>query len=149
MTVLADVVFKEGTTVLGTSHCGFIPGVNEGLAKFTTSTLAIGKHTITATYKGNDLFGELPTPATSTAFVETVTPPVALNAALALAQPSGSTSFASASTTQRHGTSSSPPLGAASLDQYFASTPSTTHTTRTLAGAMARAHTNEDLLNGG
>ena len=147
LSVLADVVFKEGTTVLGTSHCGFIPGVNEGLAKFTTSTLAIGKHTITATYKGNDLFGELPTPATSTAFVETVTPPVALNAALALAQPSGSTSFAA--TTRRHGTAPSQSLGAASLDQYFASTPSTTHSTRTLAGALARTPSNDDWLNGG
>jgi hypothetical protein len=146
LTVLADVVFKEGTTTLGTGHCGFIPGRNEGLATLTTSSLAIGLHTITATYKGNDLFGELPTPATTT-FVETVTPPVALNAALALTQPSGSTSFAA--TTRRHGTAPSQSLGAASLDQYFASTPSTTHSTRTLAGALARAHSNDDLLNGG
>jgi hypothetical protein len=44
------VTFYDGTTVLKTVY------MSGGTAKFTTSTLATGTHTITGTYNGNASF---------------------------------------------------------------------------------------------
>ncbi|HKN17888.1 MAG TPA: Ig-like domain-containing protein, partial [Candidatus Sulfotelmatobacter sp.] len=49
-TVNGNVTFYDGTTVLKTV------GLNKGIAKFTTSTLISGVHSITATYNGNASF---------------------------------------------------------------------------------------------
>ncbi len=49
-TVTGPVTFYDGTTVLKTV------GLSGGVAKFTTSTLTSGTHTITATYNGNASF---------------------------------------------------------------------------------------------
>ncbi len=45
-----DVIFKDGTTVLKTV------ALSGGVAEFTTSKLATGVHTITATYRGSKSF---------------------------------------------------------------------------------------------
>jgi Bacterial Ig-like domain (group 3) len=50
-TVKGSVTFYDGTTVLKTDV-----GLSAGVAKYTTSTLSDGTHTITATYKGNANF---------------------------------------------------------------------------------------------
>ena len=49
-TVKGSVTFYDGATALKTV------GLSGGVAKFTTSTLASGKHTITATYNGSTSF---------------------------------------------------------------------------------------------
>jgi hypothetical protein len=49
-TVTGNVAFMDGTTTLGSRT------LSSGVAKFTTSTLATGTHTITATYNGNANF---------------------------------------------------------------------------------------------
>src|SRR5208337_5418228 len=49
-TVTGPVTFYDGTTLLKTV------AVSKGVAKFTTSTLTSGAHSITATYKGNASF---------------------------------------------------------------------------------------------
>jgi hypothetical protein len=46
-TPTGTVTFKQGTTVLGTA------ALSGGLAKFTTHTLTVGSHTITASYAGS------------------------------------------------------------------------------------------------
>src|SRR5207253_8458262 len=45
------VTFKEGSATLGTGTLN-----TDGLAAFVTSTLAVGSHTITAGYSGDDNF---------------------------------------------------------------------------------------------
>lgn len=45
-----QVVFKDGTTVLATTS------VTKGVATFTTSTLSVGTHSITATYAGDEIY---------------------------------------------------------------------------------------------
>ncbi len=49
-TVRGTVTFYDGATVLKTA------ALSGGVAKFTTSTLASGKHNITATYNGSTNF---------------------------------------------------------------------------------------------
>ncbi len=49
-TVKGKVTFYDGTTALGSKS------LNGGVARFTTSTLSQGTHTITATYNGNSNF---------------------------------------------------------------------------------------------
>jgi hypothetical protein len=46
-TPTGSVTFKDGTTTLGTG------ALSSGIAKFTTSTLAVGTHSITAVYGGD------------------------------------------------------------------------------------------------
>src|SRR5208337_5591191 len=46
-TPAGDVTFKDGTTTLGTVT------LSAGVAKYTTSTLAKGTHSISATYAGD------------------------------------------------------------------------------------------------
>lgn len=48
VTVKGSVTYYDGTTVLKTDV-----GMSGGVAKYTTSTLSSGSHTITATYNGN------------------------------------------------------------------------------------------------
>jgi len=52
-TPTGTVVFREGTTVLGT---GTLDG--SGVATFTTNSLSVGSHFIVADYLGDDNFGE-------------------------------------------------------------------------------------------
>ena len=59
-TVTGTVTFYDGTTALKTVS------VNKGVAKFTTSTLASGTHTITATYNGSTSFIGSSAPLTQT-----------------------------------------------------------------------------------
>jgi hypothetical protein len=59
------VTFSDGSTVLGTGT------VSEGVATYTTSSLAAGSHSITAAYSGDSLF----LASTSSAFAETVVQP--------------------------------------------------------------------------
>jgi len=49
-TVTGSVVFTDGSTTLATV------GLDGGAAKYTTTTLAVGTHSITATYEGNSEF---------------------------------------------------------------------------------------------
>src|SRR6202795_255396 len=61
-TVTATVTFYDGTTALKSSS------ISGGVAKFTTSTLTHGAHTITATYNGNVNFDS----SSSSAVTQTV-----------------------------------------------------------------------------
>lgn len=56
------VIFADGGTTLGTSN------VSGGIAKYTTSALAVGSHSITAQYSGDTNYGS----ATSSTLSETV-----------------------------------------------------------------------------
>jgi hypothetical protein len=49
-TVTGYITFYDGTTALKTEYLSSLSG---GVAKYTTSTLKSGSHTITATYNGN------------------------------------------------------------------------------------------------
>src|SRR5207253_3176103 len=60
-----NVVFKDGATTVSTGALD----VN-GNATFTTSTLTVGNHTITASYAGNSNFNA----SASSALVQTVNP---------------------------------------------------------------------------
>ncbi|MGA7413232.1 MAG: Ig-like domain repeat protein, partial [Bryobacteraceae bacterium] len=60
------VSFLDGTTLLGTATLNA-----SGLAIYSTSTLALGAHSITASYAGNDAYG----PSTSNTVVVVVTQP--------------------------------------------------------------------------
>ncbi len=66
-TPAGTVTFFDGTTTLGTMTLN-----SSGVASLTTSTLSVGKHTITATYNGGTQGGVSFAPSTSTAVVETV-----------------------------------------------------------------------------
>ncbi len=50
-TPTGTVTFKDGSTILGSAILGFNGGVS--LATFTTTTLAVGTHSITAVYAGD------------------------------------------------------------------------------------------------
>jgi len=62
------VTFKDGTTTLGTGTVG-----TDGTATLTTTTLALGSHSITATFEGADDYAT----STSTAVTEQVNPKAA------------------------------------------------------------------------
>jgi hypothetical protein len=62
-TPTGTVTFKDGTTTLGTSNLD-----GAGHATFTTSTLAVASHSITAAYNGSTNFS----PSTSSALTQTV-----------------------------------------------------------------------------
>jgi hypothetical protein len=62
-TPAGTVTFKDGATTLGTSNLD-----GAGHATFTTSSLAVASHSITAAYNGNATF----TPSTSSALTQTV-----------------------------------------------------------------------------
>jgi hypothetical protein len=57
-TPTGDVAFREGTVPLGTGTLGA-----DGRARFTTSTLAVGTHAITAVYGGDGRFAASTAPA--------------------------------------------------------------------------------------
>ncbi len=107
-----------------------------GKAIFTT-TLATGPHTVTAVYNAHNNY------ASNTSNALTYT---AALAALGTAPPSGegSISFAQSTTTA---TKPATPPSAANLDAHFAS-PTTPNSTRTLAGALAKVHSEDDWLGG-
>ena len=62
-TATGTITFRDGTTTLGTSTLN-----GSGVATFTTTTLALGTHSITAVYGGDTNF----TGGTSIAFAQTV-----------------------------------------------------------------------------
>ena len=64
-TPTGNVTFNDGGVAIGTG------ALSAGVATFTTSTLATGSHTITASYAGNVTFG----PSTSQALAQTVNIP--------------------------------------------------------------------------
>jgi hypothetical protein len=107
-----------------------------GKATFTTSSLSTGAHTVTAKYNAHSNF----LADTSNALTYT-----AAAAALVTAPPShGSISGAQSTTTSAKSTT---PLSTSNLDGYFAS-PTTPTSTRTLAGALAKVHSNDDWSGG-
>ena len=131
------VTFRDGTTVLGT---GTLSG---GMAIFTTSTLAVGLHSITAAYDGDLSF----LGSTSLALTQVVNPPAAQDTTTAVASsvnpsvfgqgvtftatvtPTGGTGTPSGSVTFRDGTTV---LGTAPLSAGMA--------TFTLSGLAVGPH---------
>ena len=63
-TPTGTVTFKDGTAILGTGALG------AGTARFTTSSLRVGRHSITAVYSGDTNFSV----STSTVLTQTVNP---------------------------------------------------------------------------
>jgi ELWxxDGT repeat protein len=53
-TPTGSVLFKEGATTLGAASLQLVAGVDRAI--FTTTKLAVGRHTITATYNGDNNF---------------------------------------------------------------------------------------------
>jgi len=118
-----------------------------------TGIVSTGQHTIVMQYLGDGLDGYLQPGVTTVVFTEAL---VAGNNALA--SPKGSVAFSTApkstngtgaGSTSSTTTSSSSNGGLSNhgVDDYFAST--TTHQTpRTLAGALAKAHSGDDWLSG-
>jgi Bacterial Ig-like domain (group 3) len=82
-TPTGTVTFLDGAAVLGT---GMLNG--SGVASFTTSTLAVGTHSITAKYYGSANFAG----STSAAVMETITPAAASATTTALVSSAASTS---------------------------------------------------------
>jgi hypothetical protein len=124
------VTFKEGTTVLASKSTS---ASGDGQATFTISSLAVGAHTITAIYQSNDLFGELPTPA-STSVIEVILPPLATQPA-----PHATTGTASAVIVERGmRPGQSTLLAAFRVDHFFALAGRTRGPCRTLAGALKK-----------
>jgi hypothetical protein len=77
-----SVTFKDGTVVLGSATLGVVGGVDQ--ATFPTKALAVGNHTITATYNGNVSFlGSI-----SQAVQETVNPDATTTVVKASVNPS-------------------------------------------------------------
>lgn len=66
-TPTGTVSFLDGSTILGSVT------LSGGVATFTTSTLSVGSHSLTATYSGNSSFSG----STSPVVVQTVNPPLA------------------------------------------------------------------------
>jgi hypothetical protein len=64
-----SVTFKDGSTTLGTGTLSTPSGIiGEAFATFTTTTLSVGTHSITAVYGGDGTFGK----SSSNAFTETI-----------------------------------------------------------------------------
>jgi uncharacterized repeat protein (TIGR02543 family) len=94
------VTFKEGETILGTGTLNWW-----GLATFSTSSLSVGTHSITAVYNGNDTFTGSSSPAftqrvnkasvtvklTSSANPSTTGQPVTFTATLSVKTPGSGT----------------------------------------------------------
>lgn len=74
--VSGTVTFKDGSTTLGTGTVG-----SNGQATFSTSSLAVGSHTITAVYGGNNNVSG----STSSALTQTVTQPATATSTTSLA----------------------------------------------------------------
>ena len=122
-TLTGTLQFKDGTTNLGAPVV-----VNNGSATFTTSSLAVGQHSITAVYSGDSNFagstGSLPTQTvsragSSTSLTSSVNPSVAgqsvtFTATVNPAEATGNVTFQDGNTTIGTGTlsggvTSSPP----------------------------------------
>jgi hypothetical protein len=151
----------------GTGHLkAFLDGVQFKTASGGNSTLAgnstsgtfsinktgitPGAHTIVIQYMGDGLDGALPPGSTTIVYTQ---PLVA--ASTALASPKGSVAFSTApKSTSGTTTSSSSTTGTSgglsnhSVDSFFASTSTTQQTPRTLAGALAKVHSNDDWTSG-
>jgi autotransporter-associated beta strand protein len=67
-TPTGTVTFNDGTAVLGTGMLN-----STGLATFTTSSLTVGTHTITATYNGGGSFGSSTSPVLGQTVTQTAT----------------------------------------------------------------------------
>ena len=76
------VTFKDGATTLGTGTLSVVNGVAQ--ATFTTSTLAVGNHSLTAVYSGYNNF----TGSTSSPLTRTVNPAATATTLVAAPDPS-------------------------------------------------------------
>jgi hypothetical protein len=142
------VTFKDGSNALGTGALN-----SGGQATFSTSSLTVSTHTITAAYGGNSSFMA----STSAALVQTVKVsvaavagnPSAANPLAILANSSTQAAIPKASPAALVPVAAKPEetnlLPASRIDSYFASI-STHRRTRTLAGALSRVHQDEDWL---
>jgi ELWxxDGT repeat protein len=132
------IVYSEGLTPLGSQA---LDDSGTGRGTFSIASLAVGTHTITATYNGDDEFGELPTGATAT-FVIDVTPPLAVATAKRdsphFSVPVPVQGDSSHFRVQKWGQSPQ------SVDAYFAGSRKSNGHARTLAGALARLHAEGD-----
>jgi hypothetical protein len=172
LSVTVDGVSQTLTSPNGVIGPGFAPS---GRYSLTVNVGAVGTHVIVVHYNGDALtdlttyetangYPQGAAPASAIGFIPASTTDMTLTytrtsvAANALASPStGSVLFSTApknstgsssttTTTSTTKSSSSSGLSVASVDQVFAST---THSTpRTLAGALAKAQSGEDWLNG-
>jgi len=132
------VQFKvDGVAVSATSLAPI--GPNIARATYTTNTLTPGSHTITAVYNAHlNYLGN-----TSNAVTYSVAAVVlALNTAPSA--PQGAIAFAESTTPAAKSTGP----GTSNQDDHFASQTTTTNSTRTLAGALAKVHSEDDWLGG-
>ena len=148
-----------------------------GLVTLTDSNISVGAHLITITYNGDAGnptvlssvgYPRYPTgtegwlPGSSTTFTYTRT---SIAANPLLSPSTGSVLFSTApqvlgTAPQGHGSATSvqdtassskstaTPLATSSVDGYFAASTTTRNTTRTLAGALTKVHSNDDWLGG-
>jgi hypothetical protein len=146
-------VFVDGTqfkTASGANSTAFINSESGTFALLKTGIAPPGQHTVVVQYMGDGLDGFLPPGSTTIVYTETL---VAGNNALA--SPKGSVAFSTApkstsgttTTPTSSTTSSSGGLSNHGVDNFFAST-TTQQTPRTLAGALAKAHSGDDWLTG-
>ena len=133
------VQFKvDGVIVKATSLTPIGPNVSR--ATYTTNTLTPGSHTITAVYNAHlNYLGNTSNAVTYSAAAVVVG---ALNTAPSA--PQGSIAFAESTTPAAKSTGS----GTSNQSDHFASQTTTTNSTRTLAGALAKVHSKDDWLGG-
>ncbi len=82
--ITGTVTFMDGTTTLGTGTVG-----SNGQATFTTSSLAVGSHSITAVYSGNTSYAG----STSSALTETINPVTLASSTTSLATSASTASY--------------------------------------------------------
>jgi hypothetical protein len=148
-------VFLDGTQFKTASGGNSTLQINSTSGTFNLTRLGVappGMHTVVIQYMGDNVDGFLPAGNTTIIFNQ----PLAASHN-ALASPKGSVAFSTApkstngtvanSTSSATQSSSTGGLSNHGVDDYFAST--TTHQTpRTLAGALAKAHSGDDWLSG-
>jgi hypothetical protein len=148
-------IFMDGTQFKTKSGAPSTPQITSNSGTFSTVKTGIvtaGQHVIVMDYLGDGLDGYLPPGSITITFTEAVA-----GKSNALSSPNGSVAFSTApkstngsgatSTSSTTKSGSSGGLSSHGVDDYFAST--TTHQTpRTLAGALAKAHSGDDWLTG-
>jgi hypothetical protein len=146
------VQFKTAATPGAKPSTPQIASESGTFSKVKTGVATAGQHTLVMQYLGDGLDGFLQPGSTTVVFTE-----ASVAGSNALASPKRSVAFSTApkSTTSTTPTSTSSTMTSGSsgglsnhgVDDYFAST--TTHQTpRTLAGALAKAHSGDDWLTG-
>ena len=147
-TPTGTVVFKDSFISGGVTMSSALATValGAGKATFSTSSLAVGNHVITAVYGGSADFAG----ATSVGY------PQGVRASSGAATDAGSSSFKSSvpaviqETLNSSAASAAVPqeLSVLSVDQLFSSAATTHNTPRMLAGALIKAHSSDDWLTG-